>query len=135
MKSNLLAVGFIILFLTGCQFGYHCTYRHSPLNHMRSMCDYWFHPQKKKRDKTDYINIPSKLSLKDWYLCGGGGIVNGWYQTPVLWSESTTTEEIIAASRQKVEEIERCMLDKGYRYVGPCDSEITRNSVACREGR
>jgi len=132
MKSNLLAAGFMVLFLTGC---YHCTYRHSPLYHMRSMCDYWVPPKKKIPYKQDPIQIPSKPSLKDWRRCGGISEVDGWYQTPVLWSESTTTEEIIAASQGKVEEIERCMLEKGYRYAGPCDSEVTRNSVACREGR
>jgi len=89
------------------------------------MADYWAFPDKRKRKK--------ETTVQDWVECGGKE--DGWYQTPVLWSESTTTEEIIAASRQKVAEIERCMLDKGYRYVGKCDSEITRNSVACREGR
>jgi len=114
----------ITLILTGCH-PFICINKNISSKNIPSMADYWTFPDERKRTKETII--------QDWVECGGKE--DGWYKTPVLWGESTTTEQIIAASQQKIEEIESCMLDKGYRYVGKCDSEMTKNSVACREGR
>jgi len=90
------------------------------------MVSYWVSSERALKSKD--------VSIGNWIECGG--TKDGWYQVQLPpYGLDITTEEITAASRQKVAEIERCMLDKGYRYVGKCDSEITRNSVACREGR
>jgi len=124
MKNKVLTIAMMIFLLPGCGTVFYCPIN-LPARIKFSMRDYWIFSENEKKLKEEKI--------QDWTQCGGKE--DGWYQTPVLWSESTTTEEIITASRQKVAEIERCMLDKGYRYVGKCDSEITRNSVACREGR
>ena len=72
------------------------------------------------------------VRLTDWVECGGtwdGGygllnLPNGEYRT---------TEQIQTESRALFYQIQRCMLKKGYDYVGQCyDSDVSRAQPACR---
>jgi len=125
MKLNTLVKVSIILSLTGCHNIFFCTNKNIASRNIPSMADYWASPEKSSK--------PKDTTMRNWVECGGTG--NGWYRMPLHpYDLNITSEEIVAASRQKVEQIERCMLSKGYRYTGRCDRKVIGNSIACREG-
>lgn len=71
--------------------------------------------------------------LEDWVQCGGmwNGEYGGIRELPN--GEKRTTQQVRAESRTLFYAIQRCMLKKGYEYVGLCyDSEISRAHPACR---
>lgn len=68
----------------------------------------------------------------DWYACGGSHTGNF---TP----ESTLLDQVqrdkgirrLDAYSLIYDDVQRCMLRKGYRYTGACDTEIRRTMPAC----
>jgi len=118
MKKRALLIVCIVVFLMGC---------HSIFKDKRpavpSMTSYWVFPEKRPKSK--------EIKIQDWIQCGG--LRDGWYHTPLPPNQLLATEQVLLASRQKVEEIERCMLNKGYRYHGSCENRVIKTSVVCLE--
>jgi len=79
------------------------------------MRDYWFLPKKTPEERS-----------QQWVECGGQS--DGWYSASL---EGLDTQQIIAASRKKVAQIETCMLRKGYQYTGSCTKETEKNFPSC----
>jgi len=125
MKLNNLVKASIMLFLTGCHDPFFCTNKNIASKSIPSIADYWVSSEKSSR--------PKYTTMSNWVECGGTG--DGWYRMPLSpYDLNINSEEIVTASRQKLEQIERCMLSKGFRYTGRCDRKVTGNSIACREG-
>lgn len=63
---------------------------------------------------------------QDWVMCEGND--KGWYDV----FEKVEGKEYNELSRKRKHEIQRCMLEKGYHYTGPCyDNEISIASPGC----
>ena len=65
----------------------------------------------------------------DWVECGGND--KGWYY--VERSPSDTGQSYHEKTNLKYDAIQRCMLTKGYRYTGRCDSSILQTTPACNK--
>ena len=65
----------------------------------------------------------------DWVECGGDS--KGWYY--IERSPTDTGESDQEKSRLKHYAIQRCMQDKGYRYIGCCDNSIQQATPACNK--
>ena len=65
--------------------------------------------------------------LRDWVECGGSK--NGWYYPDS--SPEDSIYEYQKLSRAKHHQIQSCMLRKGYRYVGPCDTPTRKAWPGC----
>ncbi len=78
-------------------------------------------------------NTPAERRKTDWELCGGSEKGNFSPQGEDLIAEKRPEErDSVKAHRRLYLNLERCMLRKGYRYVGICrDNEISRTSPAC----
>ena len=66
---------------------------------------------------------------QDWVECGGDS--KGWYY--VERSTTDTGQSYHEKNNLKYDAIQRCMLTKGYRYIGGCDNSILLDTPACNE--
>lgn len=64
---------------------------------------------------------------RDWMECGG--MRDGGYSSP---KSGVSSQEMRDAAGEKYMEIQRCMLRKGYRYIGSCDGSIRQAYPACK---
>lgn len=64
---------------------------------------------------------------RDWMECGGNE--RGWYY--VDSSPDETLREYQEKSSKKHNEIQRCMINKGYQYNGRCDTSVAKTRPAC----
>ncbi|NOT16341.1 MAG: hypothetical protein HOP21_12395 [Methylotenera sp.] len=85
------------------------------LLHPKSPVDYW-----------DKEGMANEVRLQDWIECGGR--FDGNYTPSKRLPEE---KDDFAASRRALYSIQRCMLKKGYHYIGKCDNEIRKATPAC----
>lgn len=79
------------------------------------LSDYW--------TKSEMTTIGRR---QDWVECGG--MNNGNYGiSPAV----DTTKEIQAESQKKNNQLQICMLGKGYQYTRECKSDVSKNFPAC----
>jgi len=78
-------------------------------------------------------NTSADMRKADWELCGGATNGNFGPKSEILIAEKRPEErDSVKAHRRLYLNLERCMLRKGYRYIGICrDNEISRTSPAC----
>lgn len=73
--------------------------------------------------------VTGERRASDWIECGGSD--KGWY-----YPDSSPEDSIYdyqERSRVKHHDIQRCMLNKGYQYIGPCDTSIRKAWPGCIE--
>jgi len=118
MKSMMLASAIAFPFLSGCGIGgYWMNGNPYGDSIIPTMFDEWTYPGGTTAEK-----------MRQWVECGGSS--KGYYR---ISSEGLTDEEYTAASRKKSRQLQTCMLDMGYRYIGQCESEVMMDSPACHE--
>lgn len=69
--------------------------------------------------------------VQDWIECGGDS--KGWYY--VERSPTDTGQSYQSKSSLKHYAIQRCMLAKGYQYIGRCDNAIRQATPACNKNK
>lgn len=68
----------------------------------------------------------------DWFDCGGSDTGN--FSPESLLVDRVQRENRVTRDEARMliyDNIQRCMLRKGYRYTGACDTEIRRTMPAC----
>jgi len=63
---------------------------------------------------------------QDWIACGGSA--DGGYTA----LSASTDAESAKLSRDKFDQIQHCMMAKGYRYAGTCEGKIPSQYPACQ---
>jgi len=97
MIIKLIILGSSISLFTGCH-PFICQNKDISLKKIPSMVSYWVLSERALKSKD--------ASIGNWIECGG--TKDGWYQVQLPpYGLDITTEEITAASRQKVTKIER----------------------------
>ena len=76
------------------------------------------------RDKWLLTGAPPAIRDRDWVDCGGN-------ETGDYFVDHDVLDPGLKASRQINYAIQRCMLEKGYRYTGPCNNEVTMAFPGC----
>jgi hypothetical protein len=136
MKTVFLRSGawLSLLLLAGCYIssnGYICGLNEPEIYCDRKIAARLSNPPKSVDTWADSTRTDA-MRLQDWVDCGGSwagedGLV------PLPNGQTRTTEQIQAESRATFYKIQRCMLKKGYTYIGPCyDNKISRPQPACR---
>lgn len=118
MKNQMWLVWCISVLLTGCTFGFVPT----GLESARPYLTFWDKPAMTIEDRRD-----------DWVECGGSSDGSFSPYIGLLNKERRPEEKDRSAAHYRLDnELQRCMLNKGYRYTGKCyDNEISRTSPAC----
>lgn len=123
--AHILAVGGA---LTGCAIGngricgpqtplaYCDREAYQELLHPTPLSDYW-----------EMAGISSEARRQEWVDCGGAE--NGRYVVP---TEGFNDEEVMGARRKKFDQLQICMLKRGYRYTGSCEGSIRHMYPACK---
>jgi len=78
----------------------------------------------------DYWILPGGTiegRAQTWVVCGGAD--NGGYHLPQYVS---TYAEITTENRKKFYQLQICMMQSGYHYIGSCEGEIASAYPACR---
>lgn len=89
------------------------------LMHPTPLSDYW-----------NKGNATSERGRQDWVGCGGSA--NGGYN---LTESEFSSGNLREASSRKFDELQYCMMRKGYRYTGTCEGEIPSKYPACKNPR
>ncbi|MDS1140849.1 hypothetical protein RE432_10420 [Pusillimonas sp. SM2304] len=79
------------------------------------------------RDYWEKASVSIDGRRKDWMDCGGN--VNGGYGISTEDLKGRTTLE---AASIKFDDMQYCMMKKGYSYTGTCDGEIPSQYPACK---
>jgi len=123
MGIKVLAVNAICILLSGCMgiFGFWMNGNPAVGENITPMRDYWILPGGTAEERT-----------RQWIACGG--LANGKHgAASIMPLEKLTPKQIFEADMKKAEQVQNCMLDEGYRYVGQCKTDITRRFPGCRK--
>ena len=122
---RLLELGFCVVFLGGCVIGnWNISGPQTPLYHCDAEAERALLHPTPIRDDWDRAGTADDDRRREWVECGGSE--RGFYNV-----EKKDGESYSAASKRTNHAIQRCMLKKGYRYIGPCSNAITKAFPGC----
>jgi hypothetical protein len=126
MKSILIAIlSATIALLAGCALGELGTYggdREAYLRSIKPYLEYWEKP-----------GASLEMRRDDSWLCGAGRSDYVAFSAQAVEAATLAGENSYPARARLMGAWQRCMLNHGYRYVGPChDTEISRSLPACQ---
>ncbi len=78
------------------------------------------------REKWQHASRSQVEQQRDWIACGG--MDNGGY----AGVSGSTGAETARLSGEKFDQIQRCMMSKGYQYTGTCEGDIPSRYPACQ---
>jgi len=81
------------------------------------------------RDYWEMASATSDDRRKDWMDCGGN--LGGEYGISEKEMNGKTGLE---AARIKFDDMQVCMMKRGYHYTGPCQGEIASQHPGCKSG-
>jgi len=123
MNIKILSINISVLFLSGCGIG-----------------GYWMNgdPSGGKnitpsRDLWLLSEGSAEMRSKDWIECGGWP--TGRYASSVVLpsEKNLSSKELFELGKKKDEKTVACMLNKGYRYSGSCQTVTARLWRGCYE--
>jgi len=123
MNIKTLLINISFLFLSGCGIGgYWMNGDPSGGKNITPSRDLWF-----------LSEGSAEMRSKDWIECGGWP--TGRYASSVVLpsEKNLSTKELFEIGEKKDEKTVTCMLNKGYRYTGSCQTETARRWQGCRE--
>jgi hypothetical protein len=85
-----------------------------------------------KRKRWERAGASDTQRQADWFACGGSDTGNFSPEATLLDRvQETHKVSQMEAYSLIYDDVQRCMLRKGYHYIGACDTEIRRTMPAC----
>lgn len=84
-------------------------------------------PSKPRIENWERAETSAETRLADWQACGGDKTGN-FSRDP---KDSIEGEDILQANKRQSAEHQRCLIRKGYRYIGECWNDYWKSMPAC----
>ena len=81
----------------------------------------------KETEGWERAETSAETRLADWQACGGGADGHS-FRNP---KDTFEGEDITVAYTRQRAELQRCLLRKGYHYIGGCKTEYWKSMPAC----
>lgn len=84
-------------------------------------------PPKPAIENWEISETSAETRLADWQACGGDKSGN-FSMDP---KDSAEEEDVLQAYKRQSAEHQRCLIRKGYRYIGHCSNDYMKSMPAC----